>query len=126
MSSPDFTIGIEEEYLLVDKESRDLAHEPPAALLAKCEEALRGQVSPEFLRSQIEVGTRVCKSMQEARDQLVHLSGTRRPRSRRRVRPRPDRRLDPPLRQMASTSSTPTRSATTCSPRTCSRWRAGS
>ena len=73
---PTFSIGIEEEYLLVDKESRDLAPEPPGALLAKCEEALRGQVSPEFLRSQIEVGTRVCRSVQEARDELVHLRST--------------------------------------------------
>jgi glutamate---cysteine ligase / carboxylate-amine ligase len=73
---PSFTLGIEEEYLLVDMESRDLAPEPPPALLAKCEEALRGQVSPEFLRSQIEVGTRVCRSMQEARDELIHLRRT--------------------------------------------------
>jgi carboxylate-amine ligase len=76
IKEPSFSIGIEEEYLLVDKDSRDLAPEPPPALLAKCEEALRGQVSPEFLRSQIEVGTRVCKSVQEARDQLVHLRST--------------------------------------------------
>lgn len=76
IKDPTFTIGIEEEYLLVNKESRDLEPEPPAALLAKCEEALRGQVSPEFLRSQIEVGTRVCKSVQQARDELVHLRGT--------------------------------------------------
>jgi len=73
---PTFSIGIEEEYLLVNKETRDLAPEPPAELLAKCEEALRGQVSPEFLRSQIEVGTRVCESVQEARDQLVELRST--------------------------------------------------
>ena len=76
IKEPSFTIGIEEEYLLVDRNTRDLAQEPPAALLAKCEEALRGQVSPEFLRSQIEVGTRVCTSVQEARDQLVHLRST--------------------------------------------------
>jgi carboxylate-amine ligase len=73
---PSFTLGIEEEYLLVDMESRDLAPEPPPALLAKCEEALRGQVSPEFLRSQIEVGTRVCRSLQEARDELIRLRRT--------------------------------------------------
>ena len=73
---PSFTIGIEEEYLLVNRDSRDLEPEPPAALLAKCEEALKGQVSPEFLRSQIEVGTRVCNSMQEARDELVKLRST--------------------------------------------------
>jgi len=73
---PSFSVGIEEEYLLVDKETRDLAPEPPEALLAKAEKALRGQVSPEFLRSQIEVGTRVCRSVQEARDQLVELRAT--------------------------------------------------
>jgi carboxylate-amine ligase len=73
---PSFTLGVEEEYLLVNRESRDLAPEPPPALLAKCEEALRGQVSPEFLRSQIEVGTQVCHSMQEARDELVRLRST--------------------------------------------------
>jgi glutamate---cysteine ligase / carboxylate-amine ligase len=76
IKEPSFTVGIEEEYLLVNKDSRDLAHEQPPELLAKCEEALRGQVSPEFLRSQIEVGTRVCNSMQEARDQLIDLRGT--------------------------------------------------
>jgi len=76
MKEPSFTVGIEEEYLLVNKDSRDLAHEQPPELLARCEEALRGQVSPEFLRSQIEVGTRVCNSMQEARDQLIDLRGT--------------------------------------------------
>jgi carboxylate-amine ligase len=73
---PSFSVGIEEDYLLVDKETRDLAPEPPEALLAKAEKALRGQVSPEFLRSQIEVGTRVCRSVQEARDQLVELRST--------------------------------------------------
>ncbi len=76
IQEPTFSIGIEEEYLLVDKETRDLAPEPPPALLSKAEEALRGQVSPEFLRSQIEVGTRVCRSVQEARDQLVTLRTT--------------------------------------------------
>jgi len=76
MKEPSFSVGIEEEYLLVDKETRDLAPEPPAELLAKAEEALSGQVSPEFLRSQIEVGTRVCKSIQEARDQLTELRST--------------------------------------------------
>jgi carboxylate-amine ligase len=73
---PSFTIGMEEEYLLVDKETRDLAQEPPAALLAKCQQALPGQVSPEFLRSQIEVGTKVCRSIQEARADLIRLRST--------------------------------------------------
>ena len=76
---PSFTLGIEEEYLLVDKDSRDLAQEPPPALLAKCQEALLdygSQVSPEFLRSQIEVGTSVCHTIAEAREELIRLRTT--------------------------------------------------
>ena len=69
----DFTIGIEEEYLLVDRQTRDIAAEPPATMLAECEAMLTGQVMPEFLRSQIEVATRVCDTVQQARDDLLHL-----------------------------------------------------
>ena len=50
---PAFTIGIEEEYLIVDIESRELVQDLPDGLMAACEEILEGQVSPEFLRSQI-------------------------------------------------------------------------
>lgn len=76
VKDPSFTIGIEEEYLLVDQDTRNLVQEKPPALFKKLEESLRDQVSPEFLRSQIEIGTRVCKSVQEARDELVHLRAT--------------------------------------------------
>ncbi len=68
---PSFTIGIEEEYLLVDRDSRDLVVRMPATMLEQCEALAEGQqVKPEFLRSQIEVGTRVCSSIAEARQSL--------------------------------------------------------
>ncbi|HZS83636.1 MAG TPA: carboxylate-amine ligase [Stellaceae bacterium] len=73
---PAFTIGIEEEYLLVDRASRDLVDDPPSAMLAECERLLEGQVSPEFLRSQIEVATRVCSTLGEARADLARLRRT--------------------------------------------------
>src|SRR5229473_3159335 len=76
MSEPSFTIGIEEEYLLVDRTSRALVGDPPPAMMTECESRLAGQVSPEFLRSQIEVGTRICHSTQEARADLVRLRAT--------------------------------------------------
>ncbi len=76
ITEPKLTIGIEEEYLLVDRETRDLCSDPPAALLEGCEQALGSHVAPEFLRCQIEVGTPVCKSMAEARQQLVELRCT--------------------------------------------------
>jgi glutamate---cysteine ligase / carboxylate-amine ligase len=71
-----FTIGIEEEYLLVDAETRDVATRPPASFMAKCREALGDRVTHEFLQSQVEVGTAVCRSLAEARDQLTELRGT--------------------------------------------------
>lgn len=76
MPQPSFTIGIEEEYLLVDAQSRDLIHEAPPTMLTACEKALEGQVTPEFLQCQIEVGTRVCASIAEARNDLAHLRKT--------------------------------------------------
>ena len=76
MSQPSFTVGIEEEYLLVDADSRDLIREAPPTMLAACQRALEGRVAPEFLQCQIEVGTRVCGSIAEARNDLAHLRKT--------------------------------------------------
>ncbi len=73
IKEPSFTIGIEEEYLLVDRETRDLISEAPPTMLVECEQLLERQVTPEFLQSQIEVGSRVCKTLGEARDDLVRL-----------------------------------------------------
>ncbi len=70
---PEFTIGMEEEYLLVDKVSRNLAGDPPASMMEKAQKRMENQVAPEFLRAQIEVGTRVCKNVQEARQELARL-----------------------------------------------------
>ena len=70
MSEPAFTLGIEEEYLLVDRVSRDLVVDPPAALFEEAQAALGLHVSPEFMRSQIEIGTGICTSLAEARTQL--------------------------------------------------------
>lgn len=68
---PAFTIGIEEEYLLVSRDTRDLAPDPPAEMVEECgREQDAGAVSPEFLRAQIEVGTRVCTTVGEARQSL--------------------------------------------------------
>jgi carboxylate-amine ligase len=72
-SEPPFTVGIEEEYLLVDLDSRDVNANPPHELLRECTERGNGQISPEFLRSQLEVSTRVCHSIAEARADLSRL-----------------------------------------------------
>jgi carboxylate-amine ligase len=73
LKEPEFTLGVEEEYLLVDKETRALVVDPPGSLLSECQELLDGQVTTELLRSQIEVGTKVCRPVQEAREDLAKL-----------------------------------------------------
>ncbi|WP_298964102.1 carboxylate-amine ligase [uncultured Roseibium sp.] len=76
MKVPSFSIGVEEEYLLVDKSSRKLASSPPPELFQACESALEGRVSPEFLRCQIEVGTPVCMTLTEVRAELSYFRKT--------------------------------------------------
>ncbi len=71
-SDPEFTIGIEEEYLLVDRDSLALAEAPPE-LMEACKSELEEQVSPEFLNCQIEIGTKVCRNVAEAREELKRL-----------------------------------------------------
>jgi glutamate---cysteine ligase / carboxylate-amine ligase len=73
---PSFTIGIEEEYLLVDRSTRDLVGEMPPALFEACDRAMHGQVAREFLKSQIEVGTRVHRTVRAAGQELAFLRQT--------------------------------------------------
>lgn len=70
------TLGIEEEYLLVNCETGELAINPPEEILLECQKRHEGQVTPEFLRSQIEVGTTICTHLSEAYDQLSALRKT--------------------------------------------------
>ena len=76
LSSPTFSIGIEEEYMLVNPHSGDLVRKVPRSLMPAMKRKLGNTVSPEFLQSQVEVGTPVCKSVGEASRQLAHLRAT--------------------------------------------------
>ena len=76
LKDPSFTIGIEEEYMLVDRTSRDLVREMPHALFDAAQQALQGQVAREFLKSQIEVGTTVHTTPRDAGRELANLRAT--------------------------------------------------
>jgi carboxylate-amine ligase len=67
---PRLTIGIEEEYFVVDRSTRDLVRELPPSLLSALEHPPVGEVSPEFIRSQVEIGTPVSKDTQELSEHL--------------------------------------------------------
>lgn len=73
IESPSFTIGIEEEYLLVERETRDLVREPDERFLKALGERIGDRVAPEYLQCQVEVGTGVHRSAGEAGTELAEL-----------------------------------------------------
>ena len=55
--SDDFKFGIEEEYFLVDAETKSVSREMPQAFLEQVKSVTGGQVMGEMLQSQLEVAT---------------------------------------------------------------------
>lgn len=70
----DFTIGVEEEYQIINPETRKLASRVEQ-ILPIAKKALGEEVQPEAQRSQIEIGTPVCRSLADVRAELVRLRG---------------------------------------------------
>lgn len=75
--SPDFpfTIGIEEEYQVVDPETREL-RSYITQILDRGQTILREQIKPEMHQSIVEVGTQPCRNISEARAEVLKLRGT--------------------------------------------------
>ena len=71
MKAPSLTLGVEEEYQIIDPVSRDLVSYV-TQLLAEDHRVLT-QVKPEMHQSIIEVGTTVCQTQAQVRDELVML-----------------------------------------------------
>jgi carboxylate-amine ligase len=73
LKAPSLTVGIEEEYLLVDPATRNLVADPRKELWDEAYEAIGERVTPEFLRAQMEVGTRPHASIQDLAEDLREL-----------------------------------------------------
>jgi carboxylate-amine ligase len=67
---PTFTIGMEEEYFVVDRVTRDLVPDLPEKVKVALASPPRGATSPEFMRSQIEIGTPVSADIAELTEHL--------------------------------------------------------
>ena len=69
------TLGIEEEFLIVNRDTRELSPsvEP---LLAEGKELLGEQIKTELLKSQIEVGSNICENIDEIRAEIIRLRRT--------------------------------------------------
>src|SRR5215207_5636345 len=71
MKPPSLTIGVEEEYQIIDPQTREL--QSYITQLLEYDHRFLGQVKPELHQSIVEVGTTVCHTPQEVREELVRL-----------------------------------------------------
>src|SRR5436309_14141490 len=72
--SKQFTLGIEEEFQIVDPHTRELRSHV-SEILADGKTLFGEQVKPEMIQSMIEVGTGICKDIREARADITNLRG---------------------------------------------------
>ena len=70
---PRFTIGIEEEYQTIDPVTRDLRSHIHSEILEKGKMVLQEKVKAEMHQSVIEVGTGVCDSIKDAKEDVKKL-----------------------------------------------------
>ncbi len=67
-----FTLGIEEEFQIVDPQTRELKSHV-SEFLEEGKLLLGEKIKPEMIQSMIEVGTGVCANIQEAREDITRL-----------------------------------------------------
>src|ERR1700753_1034145 len=70
---PSFSLGIEEEYQVIDPVTRDLRSHIETEMLAQGKLRLEERVKAEMHTSVVEVGTRVCRNIHEAREDIYEL-----------------------------------------------------
>ena len=73
MKAPSLTIGIEEEYQIIDPETRELKSYITEILSG--DSLLVAELKPELHQSMVEIGSKVCRSPQEVREELIRLRG---------------------------------------------------
>ena len=73
MKAPSLTLGIEEEYQIIDPETRELKSYITEILSGGS--MILDEVKPELHQSMVEIGSRVCRTPQELRGELVRLRG---------------------------------------------------
>src|SRR5215472_3724700 len=73
MKRPSLSIGIEEEYQTIDPETRDLRSHIQMEILPKAKLKVAERVKPEMHQAVVEVGSKVCRDIKEAREDMVAL-----------------------------------------------------
>jgi glutamate---cysteine ligase / carboxylate-amine ligase len=73
--SDPYTLGVEEEYMLLDGETLDLVQHVEAVLEAAEGGEFERRVNPELMQSVLEIATPVCRTAAEVDDELRKLRG---------------------------------------------------
>lgn len=73
MNAPSLTLGIEEEYQIIDPETRELRSYITEIL--EDDHLILGEVKPELHQSMVEIGTKVCQTPADACAELKRLRG---------------------------------------------------
>jgi len=73
MMTPPLTLGVEEEYQIIDPDTRNL-HAYISELLSQDESRpISLNLRPELMQSQVEVGSHVCRNIKEVRQEIIRL-----------------------------------------------------
>ena len=72
-STPPFTLGVEEEYMLLDPESFDLVQHVDTVLTAAQDGEFDDRIGPELMQSVLEISTPVCKTAADVERELRKL-----------------------------------------------------
>jgi carboxylate-amine ligase len=70
-----YTLGVEEEYMLLDAETFDLVQHIDTVLAAVAGHELETVINPELMQSVLEIATPVCHTPAEVADQLRRIRG---------------------------------------------------
>jgi carboxylate-amine ligase len=74
-STPPFTLGVEEEYMLLDPETFDLVQHVDTVLTAAQDGEFSERIAPELMQSVLEISTPVCKTAADIDHELRRLRG---------------------------------------------------
>jgi carboxylate-amine ligase len=69
-SGPSYTLGVEEELMILDADTLELSNAIETMLAAATPDELTGEVKPELMESVLEIATRPCRNTAEAGEQL--------------------------------------------------------
>lgn len=72
-SLPPLTLGVEEEYQIIDPKTRNLHAYISEFLSQDQQRDKKVNLQPEFMQSQVEVGTNVCSDIKEVRKEIIRL-----------------------------------------------------